>query len=80
MLTCLVNPKAHLFMVAVFLRPERGGIRLQTAPLGAIIAVTRFCVYDGYCSRRRPRSLAGRPRVEAALDRRRHGHACRGLA
>lgn len=48
MLTCLLNPKAYLFMFAVFpqfLRPEAGGIWLQATILGTIIAATQFSVY-----------------------------------
>lgn len=46
--TCLMNPKAYLFMVAVFpqfVRPERGSLVEQVAVLGAIIAMTQALVY-----------------------------------
>lgn len=46
--TCLMNPKAYLFMVAVFpqfVRPERGSLVEQVAVLGAIIALTQAVVY-----------------------------------
>jgi threonine/homoserine/homoserine lactone efflux protein len=74
MLTCLLNPKAYLFMFAVFpqfLRPESGGIWLQAAVLGAIIAVTQFGVYGGLAiaAGGGRRALAGHPRTEAALGR-----------
>ncbi|MCI0574073.1 MAG: LysE family translocator [Myxococcaceae bacterium] len=47
-LTNLLNPKAYLFMLAVFpqfLRPEEGAIWLQALVLGAIIALTQGAVY-----------------------------------
>lgn len=46
--TCLLNPKAYLFMVAVFpqfLRPGQGPLALQAAVLWIIIAVTQVLVY-----------------------------------
>jgi threonine/homoserine/homoserine lactone efflux protein len=47
-LTCLLNPKAYVFMIAVFpqfLRPGDGPIAAQALALGAIIAVTQLLVY-----------------------------------
>lgn len=74
MLTCLLNPKAYLFMFAVFpqfLRPEAGEIWLQAGILGAIIAVTQFSVYGGLAvaAGGGRGALASRPRTEAALGR-----------
>lgn len=74
MLTCLLNPKAYLFMFAVFpqfLRPEAGGIWLQATILGVIIAVTQFGVYGGLAVAAGGGRgiLAGHPRAEAALGR-----------
>ncbi|MBJ6761559.1 LysE family translocator [Myxococcaceae bacterium JPH2] len=46
--TNLLNPKAYLFMLAVFpqfFRPEYGPLWLQTLVMGAIIAVTQVGVY-----------------------------------
>lgn len=46
--TCLLNPKAYVFMIAVFpqfMRPEAGGLWRQALALGAIIAVTQAAVY-----------------------------------
>lgn len=46
--TCLLNPKAYVFMIAVFpqfMRPEAGGLWRQALVLGAIIAVTQAAVY-----------------------------------
>lgn len=48
LLTCLLNPKAYLFMVAVFpqfAHPENGSLAAQTAAMGAIIATTQLAVY-----------------------------------
>lgn len=50
LMTCLLNPKAYLFMLAVFpqfLRAEYGPVWLQAVALGAIIAVTQIAVYGG---------------------------------
>lgn len=46
--TCLLNPKAYVFMVAVFpqfIRPAQGSLALQAFVLGAIIALTQLVVY-----------------------------------
>lgn len=48
--TCLLNPKAYLFMVAVFpqfLRPDQGPVLPQAIVLGAIIATAQALVYAG---------------------------------
>lgn len=50
MLTCLLNPKAYLFMLAIFpqfLRPEYGPIGAQALVLWLIIALNQLCVYGG---------------------------------
>jgi threonine/homoserine/homoserine lactone efflux protein len=50
MLTCLLNPKAYLFMLAIFpqfLRPEYGLIWMQAMVLWLIIALNQFCIYGG---------------------------------
>ncbi|WP_295641198.1 LysE family translocator [uncultured Methylibium sp.] len=47
-LTCLLNPKAYVFMIAVFpqfMRPDQGGLLRQVLGLGAIVAVTQAVVY-----------------------------------
>lgn len=46
--TCLLNPKAYVFMVAVFpqfVRPALGNVAAQITAMGAIIAVTQALVY-----------------------------------
>lgn len=48
MVTCLLNPKAYLFMLAVFpqfLRPEYGTLWIQGVVMWLIIAVTQVGVY-----------------------------------
>lgn len=48
MATCLLNPKAYLFMVAIFpqfVREEYGSIALQTLILGGIIAIIQVLIY-----------------------------------
>ncbi len=48
--TCLLNPKAYLFMVAVFpqfIRVDRGALAGQAIALAAITAVTQVLVYGG---------------------------------
>jgi threonine/homoserine/homoserine lactone efflux protein len=48
--TCLLNPKAYLFMLAVFpqfLRPAPGTMWLQVAVLWLVIAVNQAAVYGG---------------------------------
>ena len=50
LMTCLLNPKAYLFMLAVFpqfLRATYGPVWIQAMALGAIIAVTQIAVYGG---------------------------------
>ena len=49
MLTNLLNPKAYVFMLAVFpqfVRPEWGPIWMQAVVLGAIIIATQLAVYS----------------------------------
>ncbi len=65
MATCLLNPKAYLFMLAVFpqfLKPEYGALWLQALVLWAIIAACQAGVYGGM-------ALAG-DRVRAWLESR----------
>ena len=47
-LTCLLNPKAYLFMFAIFpqfLRAEYGSIWIQAVALGVITSATQIAVY-----------------------------------
>ena len=46
--TCLLNPKAYVFMVAVFpqfVRPLQGSVAAQVLAMGGIIACTQALVY-----------------------------------
>lgn len=48
LVSCLLNPKAYLFMVAVFpqfIRPEHGSLTAQALAMGTIIALTQLAVY-----------------------------------
>lgn len=50
LVTCLLNPKAYLFMLAVFpqfLRPAQGTLWLQVAVLWVVIAANQAAVYGG---------------------------------
>ncbi|MDB5756619.1 MAG: threonine transporter RhtB [Massilia sp.] len=50
MLTCLLNPKAYVFMLAIFpqfLQPGRGPLWAQAGSLGLITAATQAGVYGG---------------------------------
>jgi threonine/homoserine/homoserine lactone efflux protein len=66
MLTSLLNPKAYLFMLAIFpqfLRPDYGLIWLQALVMWLIIALNQLCVYGGIAlmADRARRWLHGRP-------------------
>ncbi len=50
LLTCLLNPKAYLFVVAVFpqfLRPEYGPVWQQALVMGTLTFLMQFAVYGG---------------------------------
>lgn len=72
--TNLLNPKAYVFMLAVFpqfLRPERGGVALQAATLAAIIALTQIIVYGAVAvvASGAARRLRAQPRRQVLLGR-----------
>lgn len=72
--TCLLNPKAYVFMLAVFpqfLRPEEGAVAAQAAVLSAIIAATQVGVYGGLAlaAARARRWLEERPSRGALVGR-----------
>lgn len=49
-MTCLLNPKAYLFMLAVypqFLKPEFGPVWSQAAVMAVMIAATQLVIYGG---------------------------------
>jgi threonine/homoserine/homoserine lactone efflux protein len=75
--TCLLNPKAYLFMVAVFpqfLRPGAMPLALQAAVLWLVIAVTQVLVYGGVALG------AHRLRGRLAATTRQQQRLCRQLA
>jgi threonine/homoserine/homoserine lactone efflux protein len=50
-MSCLMNPKAYVFMVAVFpqfVRPEYGPLALQAVLMGLIIASTQILIYGSF--------------------------------
>ncbi|GLH72815.1 threonine transporter RhtB [Geothrix limicola] len=73
-LTSLLNPKAYLFMLAVFpqfLRPELGAIWAQSLVLWLIIALNQLGVYGGLAvaADRARRWMQGRPGAGALAAR-----------
>lgn len=74
LLTNLLNPKAYLFMLAVFpqfLRPEYGPTWLQALVLGLIIALTQTAVYGALvlAGEQARGWLESNPRASAAVGR-----------
>ncbi|MFL6671974.1 MAG: LysE family translocator [Massilia sp.] len=74
MLTSLVNPKAYLFMLAIFpqfLRPAASPLWIQAVELGAITALTQALVYGGiaFAASRAAGWLAGHPAAAVASAR-----------
>jgi threonine/homoserine/homoserine lactone efflux protein len=73
-LTCLLNPKAYLFMFAVFpqfLRPQQGAVWAQAFVLGAIIALTQAAVYGSLAlaAGSAGAGLDARPRLQVLVVR-----------
>jgi len=74
MATCLLNPKAYLFMLAVFpqfLRPGYGPLWAQALVLWSIIAIAQVAVYGGvaFGGGGLRRWLQARPGADALLAR-----------
>ena len=76
LLTCLMNPKAYLFMVAVFpqflpLQQQGQDLWLRAAVLGLIIGLVQAGIYGGLaCMAARSRGwLGGNPGVLAVIGR-----------
>ena len=72
--TCLLNPKAYLFMLAIFpqfLRLEYGSLWVQAAALGLIIAITQAGVYGSLAiaAGGARQWLADRPGASVAMAR-----------
>jgi threonine/homoserine/homoserine lactone efflux protein len=73
-LTCLLNPKAYLFMLAIFpqfLRLEYGSLWIQAVALGFIIALTQTSVYGSLAlaAASARRWLADRPAASVMMAR-----------
>ncbi|AFL49298.1 threonine/homoserine/homoserine lactone efflux protein [Sinorhizobium fredii] len=73
-LTSLMNPKAYLFMLAVypqFLKPQFGPVWSQAAVMAVMIAVTQLAVYGGLAlaAGRGRDLLVGSPGATVAIGR-----------
>lgn len=73
-LTCLMNPKAYLFVIAVypqFIRPEYGPFWQQGLVLGLITALTQASVYGGiaFAASRARGLLTGNPMATVWVGR-----------
>jgi threonine/homoserine/homoserine lactone efflux protein len=74
MLTSLLNPKAYLFMLAIFpqfIRPEQGQLWTQAGTLWLIIALTQLLIYGAVAlaGDRTRQWLSARPAAERLLAR-----------
>ncbi|MER9710596.1 LysE family translocator [Mesorhizobium sp. M0174] len=73
-MTCLINPKAYLFVLAVypqFLRPDYGPIWMQAIIMGLMTIATQFAVYGGLAitAGRSRDLLVANPRATALAGR-----------
>jgi threonine/homoserine/homoserine lactone efflux protein len=70
--TCMSNPKAYVFMLAIFpqfVHAERGSLVMQVIALSVITALTQVAVYGGLAlaaAQAQP-ALAARPKANAIL-------------
>jgi len=74
MTTCLLNPKAYMFMLAIFpqfVRTEHGSIWAQASVLALITACTQIAVYGGVAlaAARAAVNLNSRPELQVWLTR-----------
>lgn len=72
--TCLINPKAYLFIFAVypqFLKPDYGPMWIQAVIMGAMTIATQFAVYGGLAitAGRTRDLLVANPRATAIAGR-----------
>ncbi|MBB6483116.1 LysE family translocator [Rhizobium lusitanum] len=72
--TCLINPKAYLFIFAVypqFLKPDYGPMWIQAVIMGAMTIATQFAVYGALAvtAGRSRELLVANPRVTAFAGR-----------
>jgi threonine/homoserine/homoserine lactone efflux protein len=73
-ITCVLNPKAYLFMLAVypqFIKPAYGPVLMQALGLGAIISVTQGAIYGtmGVAAGESRVWLKNHPQIIANLSR-----------
>lgn len=73
-LTCLLNPKAYLFVLAIFpqfLKPAYGTLWVQAVALGLIISVTQAAVYGvfAFAAGGVRQWMAGRPTANVMMAR-----------
>jgi threonine/homoserine/homoserine lactone efflux protein len=74
LITCLLNPKAYLFVLAVFpqfIRPEFGALWSQALVVGAITAAVQVLIYGslGLAAARGRDALEGNPQVTIWIGR-----------
>ncbi|TDR81564.1 LysE family translocator [Paludibacterium purpuratum] len=74
MATCLLNPKAYLFMLAIFpqfVRADRGPIWMQASVLSLITAATQVAVYGSLAllAAQAMKTLADKPKAGAYAAR-----------
>lgn len=72
--TCLLNPKAYLFVIAVFpqfIRPEHGSPWARALALGAVTVLAQLLVYGGLAlaAGRSRDLLTSRPRMTVLVGR-----------
>ena len=72
MATCLLNPKAYMFMLAVFpqfVRVDRGSVWTQAGELSIITACVQIAVYGGLAlvAAKAQATLADRPRLNTVM-------------
>ena len=74
LMTCLINPKAYLFVIAVypqFLKPGYGPIWMQATIMGLMTLATQFAIYGGLAvtAGRSRGLLVDNPRVTVVAGR-----------
>ncbi|HEV3044893.1 MAG TPA: LysE family translocator [Roseiarcus sp.] len=72
--TCLLNPKAYLFVVSVypqFMQPQYGALWLQAMTMGVMTLLTQFGVYGGlaFAAGRSSDLLVSNPRATLLVGR-----------
>jgi len=77
--TCVLNPKAYMFVLAVypsFIRPAFGPVWMQALAMGVLTLVTQFSIYGGlgFAAAKSRDLLTGHPQVTIII-----GRACGAL-